>query len=190
MGLLHLKDAVQPHPLKEVIVERVSHVESVRIPPSTSAVHRTLPCSLGGYAPFDQVPFARPRVFPRNPNEFAQVPSDMDVELLKGALAFVESEVLPPPPQNRIQFCDGCAQGGSPRLEEDVLQFLSESFEAFGVYAGCPRCADEGVAEKFRPVSMKRRLLGPPSLAIEVLRAAKIDLLSVQRKQLVSTLRF
>lgn len=39
-------------------------------------------------------------------------------------------------------------------------------------------------------VSMKRSLLGPPSLAIEVLRAAKIDLLSVQRKQLVSTLRF
>ena len=38
--------------------------------------------------------------------------------------------------------------------------------------------------------SMKRSLLGPPSLAIEVLRAAKIDLLSVQRKQLVSTLRF
>ena len=39
-------------------------------------------------------------------------------------------------------------------------------------------------------LSMKRSLLGPPSLAIEVLRAAKIDLLSVQRKQLVSTLRF
>ena len=97
MGLLHLKDAVQPHPLKEVIVERVSHVESLRVPPSTSAVHRTLPCSLGGYAPFDQVPFARLRVLPRNPNEFAQVPSDMDVELLKDALAFIESEVLPPP---------------------------------------------------------------------------------------------
>ena len=92
---MHLKDAAQPHPLKEVIVERVPHVES--------------------YAPFDQVPFARPGVLPHNPNEFAQVPSDMDVELLKDALAFVESEVLPPPPQNRIQFCDGCSQGGPPR---------------------------------------------------------------------------
>ena len=119
---MHLKDAVQPHLLKEVIVERVPHVESFRVPPSTSAVHRTLPCSPGGYAPFGQVPFARPRVLPRNPNAFVQVPSDTDVELLKDALAFVESEVLPPPPQNRNQFCDGCAQGGPPRMKEDVLQ--------------------------------------------------------------------
>ena len=45
-------------------------------------------------------------------------------------------------------------------------------------------------ARRWECFSMKRSLLGPPSLAIEVLRAAKIDLLSVQRKQLVSTLRF
>ena len=34
-----------------------------------------------------------------------------------------------------------------------------KSFEAFEVYAGCPRCADEGVAEKFCLVRTKHAAL-------------------------------
>lgn len=61
----------------------------------------------------------------------------MDIELLKDALAFVESEVLPPPPQNRIQFAM-VARREVPRAWKKMSFSFSRSLLRF---LGCTRGA-------------------------------------------------
>lgn len=123
------------------------------------AVHRTLPCLQWGKPPSDQVALSCLWFLPRNPDKLAQMASDVRIKLLKYAFTFIQSKVQSPPPQNRIQLCDGRLQGCPSGAMEDVLQLVAESCEALGVRSGRARRADEGVAEKFRSVRAKHAAL-------------------------------
>ena len=149
-GLSLRKQAVQPHFLEELVVERLSHMQGTCVPPRTPPVHRRFPRSLGIQSPFDEVPRSGFRLLPRNPYQLAQVASYVDVQGFEYPFAFVKSEVVSPSSQDHVQSRNRFEQGRSPGSKENFLQLVSESLKAFGMDSGCPGCANEGIPKEFR----------------------------------------